>query len=395
MKYAIIIPDGAADLPIDDLGGKTPLQCADIPNIDSVVERGRIGTTLNLPPNCPAGSDIAIMSVLGYNPGKFYTGRAPLEAAGRGISVSENEWVFRCNIVTIIDEIMEDHSAGHISTPEATAIIEAVSELLKDTEIKMYSGVAYRHLAVIPGKMAVKTTPPHDIIGKHISGYLPSGKGSEILLAMMKKAHDLLKNSDINSVKKDLNENPATDIWLWGQGQMPDLPAFEKQFHLSGAAITAVDLVRGISKLIGWHTIDVEGATGYVDTNYRGKGENAILALDNYDIVMVHIEGTDEAGHNADYAGKIHALEQIDKHIAGPVIQRLEREGEDWRILILPDHPTPCSVRSHTRDPVPFCIAGKRIKSTPETCFDEETAAGSDLDISDGSSLMEYFLTVR
>lgn len=212
----------------------------------------------------------------------------------------------------------------------------------------------------------------------------------------MKQANTILKNSDINRVRGDLNENPATDIWLWGEGKMPNFPTFNELYKLDGAAITAVDLVRGISKLIGWQVIEVEGATGYVKTNYKGKGDSAVKALDDHDIVLVHVEGTDEAGHDADYKGKIESLEQIDQHIVGPVVERLEQEGEDWRILILPDHPTPCSTRSHTREPVPFCIAGSRIKpNLTSRSFDEDEAKASDLHITDGAGLMEYFLTVR
>lgn len=395
MKFAIIIPDGAADEPIDELDGQTPLQRANIPNIDRIVERGRLGTTLNIPEECPAGSDIAIMSVLGYPPEDHYTGRAPLEAVARNIPVGENEWVFRCNIVTIIDEVMEDHSAGQISTPEATKIIEAISETLTGTDIRLHPGVAYRHLAVIPGDLDVTTTPPHNIIGKNISGYLPAGTGSEVLLALMKSAHVLMDNCDINSVRTDLRENPATDIWLWGEGKMPAFPSFRERFGYSGAAITAVDLVRGLSELIGWDVIEVEGATGYVKTNYIGKGQAAVSALDDHDIVLVHVEGTDEAGHDADHAGKICSLEHIDTHIVGPVVRRLEQEGEEWRIVLLPDHPTPCSIRTHTRDPVPFCIAGKGIESMTTRSFNEEEARESDLHIARGSDLMEYFLTVR
>ena len=395
MKYAIIIPDGASDLPIEELGGKTPLECANIPNIDSLVQSGRIGTTANIPPSYPAGSDIAIMSLLGYSPEKYYTGRAPLEAAGCDLKVRDDQWVFRCNIVTIIDDIMIDHSAGHISTPEARAIIAAISELLSDSEIELHTGVSYRHLALIPGDMKVTTTPPHDIIGKHISGFLPSGKGSEVLLALMKKAGDLLDGSDINSVRKDLHENPATNIWLWGEGKMPSFPAFKDVYGLTGATITAVDLVRGLTKLIGWDVIPVEGATGYIKTNYEGKGKAAVRALNTHDVVLVHVEGTDEAGHDADHMGKIESLEQIDKHIVKPIISRLKEEGEDWRIMVLPDHPTPCSIRSHTREPVPFCMAGKRIKTANGEFFNENEAKNSGLHISDGSGLMEYFLSVR
>ncbi|HPS53893.1 MAG TPA: cofactor-independent phosphoglycerate mutase [Phycisphaerae bacterium] len=395
MKYAIIIPDGAADLPLDDLGGRTPFEAAKIPTIDSIVAMGRLGTVRNVPDGYPAGSDVAIMSLLGYDPTEYYSGRAPLEAAAMGIKVTDDEWIFRCNLVTIIDDIMEDYSAGHISTEEASAIIAALQSTLNDTSVHLYPGVAYRHIMTVSGDMDVTTTPPHDILGQGIARHLPRGEGSEVLLALMDRARYILADCDINAVRKDLGENPATDIWLWGQGKMPKLDPFFQKYGVHGAAISAVDLVRGIARLMDWDVLTVEGATGYVDTNYEGKGRMAVQALDHYDMVCVHVEGTDEAGHNADFKGKIHALEQIDKYIVAPVLERLKKEGDDWRILILPDHPTPCDVRTHTREAVPFVIAGRGIESGPaERKFTEAQAAQSDLHVEKGCNLMEYFLTV-
>ena len=395
MKYAIIIPDGAADLPLAELDGLTPLQAAHIPHMDAIAEKGRIGSVANVPEGFPPGSDVATLSLLGYPPEEFYTGRAPLEAAANDIVVADSDWVFRCNLVTIIDDIMEDYCAGHITTAEAAPIIEALQATLADTGVQMYLGVGYRHLLVIPGEMDAKTVPPHDILGQAISPHLPRGQGAEILLALMGKAHDMLAECDINAVRADLGENPATDIWLWGQGKRPTLPNFAERFGKKGAAITAVDLLRGLSKLIGWDLIEVEGATGYYDTNYIGKGQAAVKALDTHDLVLVHVEATDEAGHNADVANKVRALEQIDEHIVAPVLERLQQEGDDWRIMVLPDHPTPCAVRTHTREPVPFAIAGKQIERVISGPYCEQTANESDLHIPKGSNLMEFFLTVR
>lgn len=395
MKYAIIIPDGAADMPLEELNGKTPLAAAHMPNIDWIAANGRIGTVRNIPESLAPGSDVAILSVLGYDPTEYYTGRAPLEAAAKGIKVQPSDWVFRCNLVTIIDEIMEDYCAGHISTEEAAAIVEHLQETMQAVNVEFHCGVAYRHLMIMPGPVNVKTTPPHDILGKAIGKFLPSGEGSDTLRAVMDRARCVLAESEINALRQELGENLATDIWLWGQGTMPSLPNFAERFSCRAAAITAVDLVRGLSRLIGWDVLEVEGATGYVETNYAGKGARAVAALDEYDLVFVHVEAPDEAGHNADIKGKVHAIEQIDEHVVGPVLERLQAEGDDWRIMVLPDHPTPISLRTHTSEPVPFAIAGARMKHVLSDSFCEATAEKSDLHIEKGCDLMEYFLTVR
>jgi 2,3-bisphosphoglycerate-independent phosphoglycerate mutase len=395
MKYAIIIPDGAADGPLAELDGKTPLACAKTPNMDKVAATGRVGTVRNIPDDLPAGSDVAILSVIGYDPHECYTGRAPLEAAAKDIPVAPDEWIFRCNFVTVIDGVMEDYCAGHISTEEAAAIVLQLQQSLKTTGVNVYCGVGYRHLVTIAGDLDVKTVAPHDILGQKIAEHMPTGRGAEVLTALMDRARNILAESEINTVRADLGENPATNIWLWGQGKMPAMESFESRYGLRGAAIMAVDLVRGISKLIGWDVIEVDGATGYVDTNYAGKGAAAVAALDEYDIVFVHIEAPDEAGHNANVRGKITAIEQIDEHVVGPVLRRLQTEGDDWRILVLPDHPTPCTVRTHTRTAVPFAIAGKRIEHVVAGAFCEAAAEESDLHIDRGSTMMEYFLTVR
>ncbi len=395
MKYAIIIPDGAADEPLDELDGKTPLEAAATPNIDSVAASGKVGSVCNIPPGMPCGSDVAILSLFGYDPTKCYTGRAPLEAAAQELTIADDETIFRCNLVTLVEGKMEDYSAGHISSEEAHALIAELNNVLAGSHVRFHSGVSYRHLMTYKGKVNVTTTPPHDILSKPIAGHLPTGKGADHLRPLIERSWDLLGPHEINNVRRDLGENPATSIWLWGEGKMPTLSPFAERYGLSGAAITAVDLVRGLAKLIGWEVIEVEGATGYLDTNYAGKGAAAVEALDSHDIVCVHVEAPDEAGHNADAKGKAAALEQIDKHIVAPVLERLKAEGDDWRILILPDHPTPCSVRTHTGDPVPFAIAGKGIESVVGESLTEQAAATSDLHVPRGCELMEYFLTVR
>jgi 2,3-bisphosphoglycerate-independent phosphoglycerate mutase len=395
MKYAIVIPDGAADQPLDDLGGKTPLQAAETPNMDWISTHGKIGTVLNVPESMSPGSDVAILSVLGYDPEKFYTGRAPLEAAAQGLDIADDEWVFRCNLVTIVEGRMEDHSAGHISSEEASALVEALNRNLSGPHVHFYPGVSYRHLMTYRGDADVETTPPHDILGRTADEHLPTGEGADMLRTLIHRSREILAAHEINTVRRDLGENPATSIWLWGQGRMPRLPAFAKRYGVEGAAITAVDLVRGLARLIGWQTIEVPGATGFVDTNYAGKGEAAVEALREKDLVFVHVEAPDEAGHNADVKGKVEAITHIDRHIVGPVLKRLQAEGEDWRILVLPDHPTPIAVRTHTTDPVPFAMAGKRVEAVVGGPFCEATAADSDLHVPRGCEMMEFFLTVR
>ena len=395
MKYALIIPDGAADVALDELDGRTPLEAAQIPHIDWIAANGRIGTVRNIPDEMPAGSDVAILSVLGYDPRTYYTGRAPLEAAARGLRVRPDEWVLRCNFVTIIDGVMEDYSAGHISTEEATALIDELNRRITAEEVRFYPGVSYRHLMTLRGDCDVLTTPPHDIIGQPVASHLPKGSGSETLRALMERSELLLADHEINATRRELGENPATRIWLWGEGKMPSLPSFADKYGLAGRAITAVDLVAGLAALIGWERVDVPGATGFLDTDYAGKGAAAVKALDDCDLVCVHVEAPDEAGHNANAGGKVAALESIDRHIVAPVLQRLNAEGDDWRILVLPDHPTPCTLRTHTRGAVPFAVAGARIKGVVQAPFTEAAAAESDLHIERGHEMMEYFLTVR
>ncbi len=395
MKYALVIPDGAADVPLAELDGKTPLEAANMPNAQWIAENGRLGTVRNVPDNMPAGSDVATMSLLGYDPLEYYTGRAPLEAAAQDLQLEPDDWIFRVNFVTIVEGIMEDNSAGHISTEEAAVLVADLDAAAESIGVRFFPGVSYRHLMVASGDFDVETTAPHDILGQAADKHLPTGPGNELLREIMRTSRSLLAEHEINATRRELADNPATDIWLWGEGKMPVLPSFESKYAKIGKMITAVDLLRGLASLIGWQCIEVPGATGYLDTNYAGKGAAAVAALDDCDLVCVHVEAPDEAGHNADTKGKVHAIEQIDEHIVGPLLTRLKAEGDDWRILILPDHPTPCTIRTHTAEPVPFAVAGKRIESVIRGKFTETAAAGGDLHIDRGCELMEYFLTVR
>jgi len=395
MKYALILPDGCADEPIPELDGHTPLEVARIPHMDSIVASGRIGSVQTIPKGFPPGSDVATLSVVGYSPEKYYTGRAPLEAVAQRISLAPGELVFRCNLVTIVDETMEDFAAGHISQAEAEKLIADLQEQLGDQRVCFHPGVSYRHLVTIKDTdwMKVDCTPPHDITGQSVASHLPVGKGNELIRDLMTRSQAVLADHEVNQVRRDLGESPATSIWLWGQGTMPQLPTFQKRFGISGVAITAVDLIRGIATCAGWKLIKVEGATGYLDTNYAGKGAAAVSALDEVDFVAVHVESPDEAGHNGDAAGKVKALEQIDEHIVGPLLEKLA-SFDEWRVLCLPDHPTPVTMKTHTADPVPFCMAGSGVVAGRATQFTEAAGAESDLHIDPGHELMEYFLKV-
>jgi len=391
-KYVIIIPDGAADEPIEQFGGKTILEAAEIPNIDTISQTGRQGLVQTVPEKITPGSDVAMMSLLGYDPQRFYTGRAPIEAVAMNIQLEPSDWVFRCNLVTIADDKMADHSAGHISTKEGAKLIEDLNKVFGSKTIKFYPGVSYRHLCVIKGiDFDVYTEPPHDIIGQEIIKNLPRGKNADILLDLTARAKQLLSEHEINKVRRDLGENQVSSIWLWGQGKKATMERFEDKFGLKGAAITAVDLVRGLAKLIGFDLIKVEGATGFADTNYKGKADAAIKALDKYDIVLVHIEGPDEAGHAGNAELKKKAVERIDKYIVGPVYQALQM-FDNWRILVMPDHPTPVRTQAHSGNPVPFAMAGTGVAGVLHKPFSEANAAETGLKINKGCELMEYFI---
>ena len=391
-KYAIIIPDGAADEPLEQFDNKTVLEAARIPNMDKVSALGRQGLVRTIPVNMEPGSDVAQMSLLGYDPQRYYTGRAPIEAVARNIKLSLDDWIFRCNLITIADGKMADHSAGHISTAEAGKLVKELDELLGNEQIRFHTGISYRHLVVFKKlNFDVKTYPPHDHIGTAIEKMLPRGKGAELLVDLMARSQQLFTNHDINKVRKDLGENQVSSIWLWGQGKRAQMERFQKRFGLKGVTITAVDLVKGLSKLIGFDLIDVPGATGFIDTNYQGKASAAIKALDEYDIVFVHIEAPDEASHNGNAEMKKKAVEQIDKYIVGPVFEALQAY-ESWRILVMPDHPTPVRSCAHSPEPVPFAMAGDNISGILHTTFSEANAAKSGFRIDNGFELMEYFL---
>ena len=394
-KYAIIVPDGAADEPLEIFDGKTVLEAAETPNTDRISIEGRQGIAYTVPEKMQPGSDVAQMSLLGYDPRKYYTGRAPIEAAAMGIKLGPDDWVFRCNLVTILDDKMADHSAGHIISNQAAELIDQIAECIDDDDIRFYPGVSYRNLCVIKNrKFKITTHPPHDIIGKKISKNLPRGKNADILLEIMAKSQRLFEHHEINRVRADLGENPVSSLWFWGQGQKASLESFQQRNGLKGAAITAVDLVRGLAKLIGFDLIDVPGATGYFDTNYAGKADAAIKALDDHDLVFVHIEAPDEAGHSGNAQQKKTAIEQIDKLIVGPVFDAMQKY-DSWRILVMPDHPTPVTSRAHSPEPVPFAMAGTGIKGVINKPFSEKNSESSGFKVIEGHEMMEYFLKIQ
>jgi len=393
MKYCVVIPDGMADYPIEELDGRTPLEAARTPHMDRVSRLGRQGTLQTIPDGMEPGSDVAIMSVLGIDPATCYSGRAPLEAASMGVELGPNERAFRCNLVTVVDGVMLDHSAGHISSAEGRALIEEINERLGSAELSFYPGVGYRHLMVYRGRddLSAHCTPPHDIIGKPCGKHLPAGAGEDMLRGLIERSRAILEPHDVNVVRADHGESPATMIWLWGSGKAPSIRSFAEQFGKTAAVISAVHLVRGIGKYLEMDIIHVEGATGYLDTNYAGKAEAAVRELDTHDLVVVHIEATDEAGHNGSIPDKLRAIEDIDAKVVGPILDAF-LDKDAFRLLVLPDHLTPIVKRTHSNEPVPFAMCGTGVRPVHELPFSEKAAAGTGLHIDRGYELMPYFL---
>lgn len=398
MKYAIIIPDGAADEPQEALGGRTPLQAANTPAMDEIARIGVLGRSNNVPKTLPAGSDVACMSVLGYDPLVHFSGRAPLEAAAQGIKLGPNDWAIRCNLVTIEDQVMKSFTAGHISTEEATALLATAQERLGGDELQFCPGVSYRNLLLYRGdkrpapfSMDTRATPPHDLTDKSVIDDYPRGPGSDLLNQLMSDSVAVFADHTVNQARKAAGKLPATNVWLWGLGRTPALTSFQEEYGRSGAMITAVDLLRGLAALIGWHRIEVPGATGYLDTDYAAKGRYAVEALPITDVICVHVEATDEASHEGRVDAKIQALEEIDSKIVAPLHEALRAQG-DYRILITPDHPTPIRLKTHSHGAVPFTIAGSGVSADQATTYDEVSAASSPLAFDEGWRLMRYFL---
>ena len=396
MKHVIIIPDGCADWAIESLGNRTPLQAAHLPNIQALARSGIVGQSCNVPQGFTPGSDVATLGLFGYDPSLYYTGRAPMEAAAQGIDLADSnsggDWAIRCNLVTVGQATMQSFSAGHISSPEAAEIIHTLNEHLvpkSPMSIQFYPGVGYRNLAILrqceslPFDSSTKTSPPHDYIDQPIAEALPSGKGSEYLQRLMDESQKILADHPVNRNRIENGKLPATQIWLWGLGQKPKLPPF----RMKGAMITAVDLLKGIATLIGWDLIDVPGITGYIDTDFAAKGRYAADALKKYDLVCVHIEAPDESGHEGSVEKKIWSMEEIDAKVVLPIVEALRSYG-DWRLLLSPDHPTPCALKTHTSEHVPWLLAGSDIPALSKN-YDEESVKDSPYRFDRGWEMIE------
>jgi 2,3-bisphosphoglycerate-independent phosphoglycerate mutase len=402
MKYVIVIPDGCADEPVEVLGGQTPLQAAKIPNMDRVARAGVVGLSNNVPPTLTPASDVATLSLFGYDPLKVYTGRAPLETAAMGIHLGPNDWAIRCNLVNVPDGHMRDFTAGHITSEDGKELIHALQKELNGKEVgggtlEFHAGVSYRNILVWRGHssespfVGMKTQPPHDIPDQAVAGYVPQGEGGKALVSLMEASKPILAAHPVNGRRIAEGKKPATQIWLWGQGKAPRIRSFRETYARNGAILSAVDLVRGVGVLLGWHRIDVPGATGYLDTNYANKGKYAVEALGAFDLVCVHVEAPDEASHEGKADEKVKALERIDEHIVGPLLAALPRHG-DYRILIEPDHRTTLRTRAHAYGAVAFAAAGIGITPDKSDRYDEPTAAASGLSFDPGWNLMKWFL---
>jgi len=415
MKYIILVPDGLADQPLKELGGKTPMEAARTPHMDFMAKHGFSALTQTIPDGMPPGSDIGNLALMGYDPKKDLSGRASLEAANVGIKLKDDEVVFRCNLVTVRelspsggmspsvqgdsslpDFQMLDYSAGHISSDEAKNLIEHLERALDWPDLRFYAGKSYRHLMVIktinvPAMLAIKTVPPHDIMGQSTKSYLPQGPQSDQLVNIMEKSRQILGMHQINKIREGSKENPANMVWLWGQGGRSNLPLFKDRFGLSGSVISAVDLVNGIGRLAGLDVLSVPGANGYYDTNYKGKADYALNSLKKHDFVYVHVEATDEAGHNGDWNAKVKCCEHFDKKIVGPVIKAFGK-AKGVRVLVCPDHPTPIATRTHDRSPVPFVMWGEGIEPNGTKKYSEKEAAVKGLKFKSGQDMIQFFL---
>ena len=361
MKYIVMLGDGMADYPVEALGGKTPLEAARKPNIDRLARQGELGMAKTVPDGMKPGSDVANLAAMGYNPLECYTGRSPLEAVSIGIQMSDTDVAFRCNLVTLSDEpeysdrTMVDYSSGEITTEEAAQLIQAVDQAFRTEEILFYPGISYRHCMIWhEGPVGLNLTPPHDISDRKVTEYLPK---NPVILDLMKRSYEVLKDHPVNQARRARGLNPANSIWLWGEGTRPGVSLFEKTYGVKGSVISAVDLIKGIGICAGMKVIEVEGATGNIDTNFAGKGKAALQTLlDGQDLVYIHVEAPDECGHHGDLEGKVRAIELIDEQIVGPLLAGLQAAGEDYSILVMPDHPTPLAIKTHISDPVPYLL---------------------------------------
>lgn len=401
MKYAIIIPDGCADEPQATLGGKTPLQAAHVPGMDEIARLGVVGAANHVPPGFQPGSDVANMSLLGYDVHRHFAGRAPIEAAAQGIRLGPHDWAIRCNLVTIRDQVMCDFTGGHISTDEGRSLLASLQETCSPAEApwRFHAGVSYRNLLLYRGEspddppfsMEIHTTPPHDLTDQSIRDAFPRGWGSDRLVEWMDRSAKVFKDHPVNRARMLNGAAEVTHVWLWGLGKSPAMDSFFSRHGRQGKMITAVDLLRGLARLIGWEVLEVPGATGYTDTDYAAKGRYACAALESTDVICVHVEATDEASHEGNVTAKLKALEAIDREIVIPLHRALRDQG-DYRILITPDHPTFLRTKTHSRGDVPWAMCGTGIVPDQSTTYDESIAARSVERFDEGWRLMGRFL---
>lgn len=385
MKYLVILGDGMADEPLEELGGKTPLEYAEIPNMNMIAREGACGMLRTIPDRCDPGSDIANLSILGYDPVLYYTGRGPLEAVSMGISLANDDIAYRCNLVTVIDDVMIDFSAGHISSTEGQELFNSLEHALP--QVRMKAGISYRNLLVIPKGEGSVTFAPHDIVGQPLSGYLPKNGDAPLLKRCMEISREIFSRHPVNLKRKMAGKPPATQIWPWSGGKKPSLPNFRTKYGLSGGMISAVDLLNGIAEYAGMERIRVPGATGYLDTDYQAKAKYALRALGHLDFVYLHVEAPDEAGHLGSIEEKVKAIERLDE-LVGTIL-----DGFSGVIAVLPDHPTPIRVKTHTRDPVPFAVLGLGRDNT--TRYSEREAAKGDFGLRDAQDFLNMLFSAR
>lgn len=400
MKYLILVPDGAGDEEIAMLGNKTPLQAAKINHMNQLAQKGMVGLVRTIPPGIAPGSDAANLSVMGYDPAIYHTGRSPLEAASMGIEMSDTDVAFRTNLVTLNGEgdyedlIIADHSAGDITSEEARVLIEYINEKLKTDRLQFYPGVSYRHAMIVKdGSTNYDLTPPHDVLTRRAGDYLPKGEGSKFIADMMKESYRLLADHPINRERIRKGLNPANSIWIWGQGRKPKLSSFYDKYGIRGTAISAVDLIKGIALCAGLNSVDVEGATGTIHTNFSGKAQATIEEYrKGQDFVYLHLEAPDECSHQGDMEGKIKSLELIDEQVLSPILDYLYHCGEDFKVLIVPDHMTPLSIRTHSATPVPYVLYDSACESEPnqERAFNEKAGEKGKF-FENGFELADYF----
>ncbi len=403
MKYLVILGDGMADYPVTKLDGKTPLQCSRKPNIDRLARTGESGLARTVPPGLPPGSDVANLSVMGYDPQVYYTGRSPLEAVSIGVDLACDDIAFRCNLVTLSpepeyeDKSMVDYSSDEITTPESSRLIAAIASNLNSDSFSFYPGISYRHLMVWhQGPADSKLTPPHDISDKKIKPYLPGGNGSPVLLDLMKRSRAILEDHPVNRDRIGRGLRPATSVWLWGQGKKPSIPSFYEKYKLHGSVISAVDLAKGLGICAGLKVIDVPGATGNVHTNFKGKAEAALQAFkEGQDVDYLHLEAPDEAGHRGEVDNKIKSIEKIDSEVLGTILAGLPEITPEYKIMILPDHPTPLSLKTHVADPVPYIIyQSNRPKDSGIDNYNEETVRQCGIYLEKGYTLMDRVINL-